>query len=541
MLKSDGMMMKTNDRGFSQGVLKAASLIALVTILSKFIGFIRDIVIANNYGTSLVSDAYFYAYQIPALAIILLGGVGGPFHSATVAVFAKLIPDLNEKPSEKINKLYSAFISVSLVLFTVLGVLLFVFADKIMALIISEGNPELISLAAKHLQIMTPVFIIGGIIGIYYGILITYKKFMLPNFSPILMSLAIIIMITLVKNDSSGLVLAAATTVGAVAQFLLQFPQIKKLGFRFKPNFDIKNNVDFKNIMELLFPAALSSTVGQLHVYVDMFFASFLAAGAWTAIGYANRLFQFPVGILVTAFLVPLFPIFSKLVAEKDFDGIRNYFNKGVGVLFFCSIPIMIGIVTVGEDCIRLIFEHGTFDGHSTRMVMEALLFLSLVIVPYVFRDSITRVYYAFNDSKTPFIIAFSSIVLKYAVNYLFINVLGMQISGITLSHAVVTLFNAVLLGILIRKKIDLQYSKLWKNSLKMILSGIISLGVCFVIAAGFNMLGIGGRVFIAVKILAVSFACLTSYIGMNLILGMEYCEILRDRLKGKVMAHASK
>ena len=528
-------------KDFSQGVLKAASMIALVTVFSKLIGFIRDVVIANHYGTSLVSDAYFYAYQIPALAIILLGGVGGPFHSATVAVFAKLIPDLNEKPSEKINKLYSTFITLSLTLFTALGVLLFVFADKIMGLIISESNQELVSLAAQHLQIMTPVFIIGGIIGIYYGILITYKKFMLPNLSPILMSLAIIIMITLVKNDTSGLVLAGATTVGAIAQFLLQFPQIKKLGFKFKPNFDIKNNIEFKNLIELLFPAALSSTVGQLHVYVDMFFASSLVAGAWTAIGYANRLFQFPVGILVTAFLVPLFPIFSKLVGEKDFDGIRNYFNKGVGVLFFCSIPIMIGILTVGEDCIRLIFEHGTFDAHSTKMVMEALLFLSLVIVPYVFRDSITRVYYAFNDSKTPFVIAYSSIILKYAVNFLFINILGMQISGITLSHAVVTMFNAILLGILINKKIDLQYRDLWQNSLKMITSGIVSLSICYAVVFGFNLIGIDGRIFIALKILAVSFACLASYIGMNLIMGMEYCEILIDRLRGKVFAHAKK
>lgn len=531
----------TTDKGFSTGVLKAASLIALVTILSKLIGFIRDIVIANHYGTSLVSDAYFYAYQLPALAIILLGGVGGPFHSATVAVFAKLIPNLNEKPSEKINKLYSTFITVSLALFTVLGALLFVFADKIMGIIISNGNPELITLASEHLRIMTPVFIIGGIIGIYYGILITYKKFMLPNISPILMSLAIILMITFVKNDSTGIVLAWATTIGAIAQFLLQFPQIKKLGFKFRPNFDFRGNTEFKNIMELLFPAALSSTVGQLHVYVDMFFASCLMAGAWTAIGYANRLFQFPVGILVTAFLVPLFPIFSKLVGEKDFEGIRNYFNKGVGVLFFCSIPIMIGILTVGEDCIRLIFEHGTFDAHSTKMVMEALLFLSLVIIPYVFRDSITRVYYAFNDSKTPFVIAFSSIILKYAVNFLFINILGMQISGITLSHAVVTLFNAVLLGILIKKKIDLQYGRLWKNSIKMIVSGLVSLVICYFVVLGFNLMGADGKLFIAIKILAVSFACLTSYVGMNLILGMEYCEILLDRLKGKVFSNAKK
>lgn len=527
-----------NKKDFSTGVLKAAWLIALVTIFSKFIGFIRDIVIANCYGTSLVSDAYFYAYQIPALAIILLGGVGGPFHSATVAVFSKIIPDLNEKPSEFVNKLYSAFITTSLILFTVLGVLFFVFADKIMALIISESNPELVALASTHLQIMTPVFIIGGIIGIYYGILITYKKFMLPNISPILMSLAIIIMITLVKDDTSGLVLAWATTVGAIAQFILQFPQIKKLGFKFKPNLQIKGNVEFKNLMELLFPAALSSTVGQLHIYVDMFFASCLVAGAWTAIGYANRIFQFPVGILVTAFLVPLFPIFSRLVAEKDFDGIRNYFNKGVGVLFFCSIPIIIGILTVGEDCIRLVFERGTFDAESTKMVTEALLFLSLVIIPYVFRDSITRIYYAFNDSKTPFVVAFSSIILKYLANFLFINVLGMQISGITLSHAVVTCFNAILLGWLIKDKINLEYSRLWNNTWKMIVAGLVSGLLCVGVVVLFNG---ETKMILALKVLAVSIVCLVSYIGMNLILKMEYCEILFDRLKGKVLGSVKK
>ena len=528
----------TDKKDFSTGVLKAASLIALVTIFSKIIGFIRDIVIANCYGTSLVSDAYFYAYQIPALAIILLGGVGGPFHSATVAVFSKIIPDFSTKPSEGVNKLYSTFITISLILFTVLGALFFIFADKIMALIVSEGNPELISLAAQHLRIMTPVFIIGGIIGIYYGILITYKKFMLPNISPILMSLAIILMITFVKNDTSGIVLAWATTVGAVAQFLLQFPQIKRLGFRFKPNLQIKGNVELKNLMELLFPAALSSTVGQLHVYVDMFFASCLVAGAWTAIGYANRIFQFPVGILVTAFLVPLFPIFSRLVAEKDFDGIRNYFNKGVGVLFFCSIPIIIGILTVGEDCIRLVFERGTFDAQSTRMVTEALLFLSLVIVPYVFRDSITRVYYAFNDSKTPFVVAFSSIILKYLANFLFINVLGMQISGITLSHAVVTCFNAILLGWLIKDKINLEYGRLWKNSWKMVVAGAVSGLLCWLTAMFFDG---DMKIILALKVLVVSVVCLTSYVGVNLVLKMEYCEILFDRLKGKVLGGAKK
>ena len=262
------------DDGKTVSVLKAAWMIAVVTIFSKLIGFVRDVVIANYYGANTVSDAYFYAYQIPSLAIILLGGVGGPFHSATVAVFTKLIPDLKAKPTEFVNKLYNTFLTASVMFFTFLGLIFFIFSDKIMQIIISDSNPELLTLAAQHLQIMTPVFIVGGIVGIYYGLLITYKEFMLPNFSPIVMSVVIILMVMLTKHDPHGYVLAIATTIGAICQFLLQFPKIRQLGFRFKPNFEFHNNPEFKNICELLFPAILSSTVGQIHIYVDMFFAS---------------------------------------------------------------------------------------------------------------------------------------------------------------------------------------------------------------------------------------------------------------------------
>ena len=160
----------------STGILKAAWMIALITILSKFVGFFRDIITAKYYGASVVSDAYFYAYQIPSFAIILLGGVGGPFHSATVAVFSKLIPDLNKKPDEFVNKLYNTFLVLSVMFFSILGLLCYIFANQIMSIIISNGSQELISLASLHLKIMAPVFVVGGIVGIYYGLLITYKK-----------------------------------------------------------------------------------------------------------------------------------------------------------------------------------------------------------------------------------------------------------------------------------------------------------------------------------------------------------------------------
>ena len=521
----------------SMSVLKAAWIIAVVTIVSKLIGFIRDIIIANYYGASMVSDAYYYAYQIPSLSLILLGGVGGPFHSATVAVFSKLIPDLNERPQEVANKLYSTFMTATTIFFLILSVVMFVFPRQIMSLIISSGSVDMINLASEHLKIMTPLLIIGGIVGIYYGILIIYRQFMLPNLSPIIMSVAIIgIVVAVAPNDQKGYALAWATTIGAILQLVIQYPNVRKLGFLWKPNFQFTNNPNFKEIMELLFPAILSSTVGQIHIYVDMFFTSSISEGAWTAIGYANRVFQFPVGILVTAFLVPLFPIFARLVADNDLEGIKTYFNKGVGVLFFVGIPIIIGILTVGMDAVRLIFERGAFDANATFMVTEALWFLSVSILPYVFRDSITRVYYSFNDSKTPFIVAFSSIVLKYLLNVIFISKMHMGIGGITLSTSLVTLFNACVLGALIYKKVRMDYKSLFKNLLKMCVAGGVTIGVCFATAIWFDsFVHLPKMVFEMVKIASVGAICLIVYTGLNLIFRMEYAKELSDRLMSKL------
>ena len=520
--------MKDNSVEKTESILKSAWMIAVVIVVSKFVGFLRDIVIANFYGAGLVSDSYFYAYQIPSLALILLGGVGGPFHSAVVSVFSKLIPNGSFRADERLNKLFNTFLTSTLMVFTILGILIFAFSDVIMQVIISNGSSELVNLASLHLKIMSPVFVIGGVVGIYYGILVSYKKFMIPNISPILMSLAIIIIISLVKQDTNGIMLAFATTVGAVCQFLFQLPKIKQLGFKFRPNFDFFNNQQFKNILELLFPAILSSTVGQIHIYVDMFFASSLREGAWSAIGYANRIFQFPVGILVTAFLVPLFPLFSRLVAQKDYEGIKYYFNKGVGLLNFASFPILIAIILLGYDGVKLVFERGAFGADATFMVSEALIFLSVSLLPYVFRDSITRVYYAFNDSKTPFYVAFGSIVLKFLLNWLMVPSMG--IGGITLSTSLVTLWNACVLGYFIRKKISLSLKKYFVDLLKMFLIAVLSYIICFALYNALAVVGLPLLINLIVMLLIICFV----YGVLVLLFKIEYAYELVNRIVAK-------
>ena len=519
------------------GLFKAAWWIAVIILLSKVAGFLRDIVVANYYGASIVSDAYFYAYQIPALALVILGGVGGPFHSATVAVFSKLIFDFKSSPTPQVKKLFNTFETFTMIMFALVSLLCFFFHAQIMGVIINEGSPELLNLAASHLKIMSPIVFIGAVMGLYYGILVTYKKFLLPNISPSMLSLGIIAVLLATKGDKTGYFLALGTTFGAILQLLVQVPAVIKLGYAFRPCFEFFRNKNFNEILELLFPAFLSSTIGQLGVYVDMFFSSGLKEGSWTAYGYANRIFQFPVGMLLTAILVPLFPLFSRLVAKKDEDGVRHYFQKGVGTLIFVGTYLMTVIFVIRTDAIRLALQRGAFDNEATLVVSEILFYITLSIIPYVFRDSATRLFYSFSDSKTPFMIAIVCIALKCMLNLILVKPFG--INGIALATALVTLFNAVSLGILLRKKIRIGYTRLLKNAAKILTAGVLSFACGYFTSLIFSNYVEWNFVTGIIKLVLVSAVMLVIYGVFAYFSRIEYLNDLIERIKNRGKVHA--
>lgn len=516
-----------------QGLLRAASWIAVIILISKIAGFLRDIVVANYYGASVVSDAYFYAYQIPALVLVILGGVGGPFHSATVAIFSKLITDFTAKPPKDVKKLFNTFETFSIIVFLALAIICFFFPDAVMSLIISKENAELLAYASHLLKVMSPIIIIGAVVGLYYGILVTYKRFLLPNISPSMLSIGVIITLLITKGDKTGFYLALGTLVGAILQFLLQVSTVRKIGYSFKPSFDFFNNKNFKNILELLFPAFLSSTIGQLGIYIDMFFSSALKEGAWTAFSFANRIFQFPTGMLLTAILVPMFPLFSRLVAQNDTENVRHYYKKGIGTLIYAGTFLMICIFILGEQGIRIALQRGAFDNNATILVAEILFFITLSIIPYVVRDSATRLFYSYNDSKTPFMIAICCILLKVVLNLILVKPMG--INGIALSTTLVTLFNATMLTILLRKKISIGYHSLIKNCGLIAIAGIISAGAGYIFTHYYSKLFpwsfIGG----VIEVVLGGILMGALYFGISHILKIEYMEDLIQRIKAKI------
>lgn len=458
-------------------LLKAAGLIALVTVFSKLLGFFRDWAVMYVYGTSLVSDAYYAAFQLPAFSIVLLGGLGGPFHTATVAVFSRLIKD-NEAPSQRAKMLASTFITLTSVVFTGFSLLTFLFAKPIMALILSGGEPALIEMAAYQLQIMSPCILAGGIVGILYGLSNIYNCFFWPSLSPVAMSLTIMVGLLLFPHDNTGVVLAWATLAGGLLQVVMQLPEFFRQKFTLKPAWEIKAP-EIRQAGELLFPATVGTTIGQLVTYVDMFFAASLGAGGWSAVTLSNRLVQLPLGVLQTALLVPIFPRFSRAAAEGNYEEIKRNFKTGVVSLWLISIPMLVLMMLYTEPLIRLIFQHGRFDARATQLVSLALVFQAFQIIPYFARDSITRVFYAFHDSKTPLMVGIIAIFAKALLNWLLVPRFG--VGGITFAITLVTFINMTLLGLLSKKHIqDLGFREMVLPFLKLCVAGVLMVGATY-------------------------------------------------------------
>lgn len=514
----------------SKSIFRIAGLIAVLTIISKFAGFLRDVFVAQAYGATSVSDAYFYAYQIPSLALILLGGLGGPFYTATVAVFSKIVTDVTQKPDETVKETFYQFVTITALVFGVLSVLVYIFSDTIIGLIISQGTPELIKIASMQLKIMSPMILIGGVIGIYYGVANVYREFFYTSLSPLMASITIIFALIFLPNDKYGLILAYSTLVGAVFQLILQLPACFRVGLFYRPSFSFSSN-EMKQLGEILFPAMLGTTVGQINVYIDMFFTSGLEEGAWSAVSYGNKIFQFPVGVITTAFLVPLFPMFSSFVGQKDFSSLKEYFHKGLNSLWFLSFPVFALMAIFSYDAIKFLFERGAFDSDDTFLVSQALFFLSVSIIPYVARDALTRVFYAFNDSRTPFLIAILSIAVKSVMNFIFVRIFG--VGGITLSTTIVTFFNMIMLGILIMPKINLEYAKFVKPLLKVSVSTFVMSVAGFMMRGAF-LLGEESNLLIGIKLCVISIVCLGIFFVVSVLLKDESAYTFFKKVKAR-------
>ena len=427
-------MAKTPSSG-GRSLRSIALLVALATGLSKVAGLLRQQAIAAAFGVGAAYDAFNYAYVLPGFLLILLGGINGPFHSAMVSVMAKK----KRQDSARLLAAVNTLLGLGLLLITVLMVVL---ADPLITLVGPGLDPEIHALAALQLRLMAPMALLAGLIGLGFGALNAADVYWLPAISPLLSSLAVLVGLGLLWLQAGsgigtpawaligGAVLALSTLAGAFLQWLIQLPALARQGLgQLRLNFAWRQP-GVREVLQVMWPATLSSGMLQINVYTDLFFASGIS-GAAAGLGYAGLLVQTPLGILSNMLLVPLLPVFARLSAPEKRDELISRIRQGVMLSNASMLPLGALMIALAAPIVALIYERGSFDSAAARLVVGILMAYGLGMPAYLARDVLVRVFYALGDGQTPFRISMAGIGLNVIFDWLLVG--GPTPSGLVL------------------------------------------------------------------------------------------------------------
>ncbi|WP_320668297.1 murein biosynthesis integral membrane protein MurJ [Prochlorococcus sp. MIT 1307] len=396
------------------------------TLVSKIGGFARQLVIAGTFGIGAAYDAYSYAYVLPGFFLILLGGINGPFHNAIVTVLSRK----TKKEGSYILSAIHTLISTGLILITAI---LVIAADPLIKILGPGLNTDIHKIAVFQLQIMAPIALLAGLIGIGFGALNANNKFFLPSISPLISSLTLMTFTGIFWLNKGaiyesqqlaligGLVLALGTLIGALIQWLVQLPTLFKQSlFRVKLIWDWRHP-GVKEVLNIIGPATLSSGMLTINVFTDLFFASGIV-GAAAGLSYANFLIQAPLGLVSNALIIPLLPTFAKLTNSNEQDLLIARIRQGLMLSAASMIALGAIFITLGTPIVALFYARGAFESNAINLVAALLIAYGIGMPAYLCRDLLVRVFYALGDGQTPFYLSSIGIILNILFDWVLVG-----------------------------------------------------------------------------------------------------------------------
>ena len=431
-------------------ILKSASIITLVTIVSRILGYVRDQRIALLLGTSPAADAYVLAYRIPNLFRRLVAE--GSMTASFIPVFTGY---MREKSKEEVwdfaNRLFWTLALVVAVI-TVLGM---VFSPTVVHLF--AGNNIAGVQAVELNRIIFPYLFFIALAALAMGILNCFHIFGLPAATPVLLNLATILFTFAVVrryfNDAVTSI-AVGVLVGGVLQFLVQVPALVRKGMKF--NFGISfSHPAIRNVARLMIPRLFGIGIGQINLFIDTRFAtaSRMPSGSLAALYVADRVMELVLGGYAIAVATAILPMMSHQAAANDYDGLKKTLTFSVRLVAFITIPAMLGLMILREPIIRALFQHGLFVAESTRLTARALLYYALALPGLATVKLIVPAFYSTQDTKTPVIVAAISLVINIVLNIIFLQFFfkRVQNGGPALATALACYFDFFALFIIFR------------------------------------------------------------------------------------------
>ena len=400
-------------------ILSSVSSFGFLTLVSRILGYFRDILIAIFLGTSFLADTFFVAFRLPNTFRRLFAE--GSFNSAFVPQYAKL--DAQKKSFDFANSVFNLLTFILLILICVAEI----FMGGVIY-IISPGftdNLEKYNLAVSLSRIVFPFLLFVSLSSFYSAILNTKGKFAVPAAAPIILNLLLIGSIFYANFFDKDLVvyMAWSVTIAGFLQLIMLFFYTKKY---FKPNmrFNLTISPEVKFFFKRLLPSIFSSGVMQINILVGTIIASFQTS-AVSYLYYADRIYQLPLAITGIAIGTVILPTLSKEIFQNK-DG-RSFFlqNRSIELSLFLSAPATIGIVMATEPIISTLFGYGSFDEQSVIQTSKALFVFGFGLPAFSLLKIYSSFYFARGDTKFPFYVSVTTVFLNVAISLLLFSYLG--------------------------------------------------------------------------------------------------------------------
>jgi len=425
--------------------VKAASLIMIITLLSKVFGFLRDMTLASQFGTSVSMDAYNMATVIP---MILFAAVTASIATTVVPIFTEYLQkEGKQKAFDFINNLLGVVL-ISTVILTFLG---FIFAPYIVKFVAPAFTGEKFELTVKLTTILLPTMVLIAASNIFTGALQSMEHFTVPSMIGIPYNIIVITVAILYGGKFGITIVAYSIIIGTFIQALMQLPVLYKLGYRIKFRVDFKDE-GVKRVILLAMPVLMGTGIQTINVYVDRVIASFLPDGSIAALNYANRLNMFALGIFSTAIATVIYPVLSKHSVADDKEGFLKSLNFAVSGILYVLIPVSVGAMVLRVPIIKVLFERGAFDERSTYLTSIALFYFAIGMTAYGLRDVLSRSFYSMKDTKTPMINGAMAVLLNIALNLILVRYL--KLGGLALSTSIAAIFATFLLFTSLKRKL---------------------------------------------------------------------------------------
>lgn len=431
-------------------LVRSTLAVSAPTLLSRILGYVRDMLQAFYLGTSRSSDAFTIAYVIPNLLRRLTG------EGAMTAAFIPVFTQIKEK--ERRDELWrfanSFFFNMTLIMafLMVVGILLSPLLVKFIA-IGFKGFHGKWELTVALTRIMFPYIFLISLAALAMAILNSYRKFFVPALTPVLFNLAIIILAVLFANKAKepAYVFAVGVVVGGVFQLAFQIPFLWKQGMRFKPSLDFSHPA-VRKVGRLMIPGIFGVGISQINFAISRMIASVLEEGSVSSLYYASRVQELALGLFSIALSIALLPAFSELAAHEDIDGMKRTLNFSLKLISFVTFPAAAGLLVLNRPIIQVLYQRGVFDETSTAMSASCLLFFSFGL-PFISGAKILApAFYSLKDTKTPVIVAFF-VMISY-IGFSIILMKPLRVGGIALALSLSSVLNFGLLFVLLQKKI---------------------------------------------------------------------------------------